>query len=100
MGNPDGDGGAGAGGTADLDGASESVHAVEEREQAGALCWVGPAHAVIPYVQVDRGVVDVDHELDPRRLRVLGDVGEGLGHDVVDADLGLLGKTVEPSTSG
>ena len=93
----DADRGALPDGAGDRERAAQRVDAVGQPDQAGPISRVGTALAVVPDVHPHGVVVGVDRDLDCCRVRVLGNVRQGLGDDVVDADLDRLRKPVPTS---
>jgi hypothetical protein len=80
-------GGARAGGAVDGDGPAERLHAVFQPDQAGAPHRIGSASPVITDAEVQDRAGRLRADLDDRRVRVLGRVGECFGDDVVGGDL-------------
>ena len=73
--------------------------AVERRDAVGqpadpSRARVGTADPVVHDLDDRRAVAAVDLDVDLRRLRVLRDVREGLGDDVVRGGLDLAGKSL------
>ena len=76
-----------AGRAVDVEAAVERGHAVGEAAQAGAAGGVGAATAVVAHLDDQAAVVVRELDLDLRRVRVAGHVGQGLGDGEVGGDL-------------
>src|SRR6185369_100185 len=74
---------AGGGRALDAQTAVQSLHAVGQPAQAGAASRVGAADPVVDDLDACDAVPATDAHLDGGRLRVLRDVGQRLGDDVV-----------------
>src|SRR5215216_2230871 len=78
-----------AGRALDAEPALERLDAVDEPAQARPARGVRAADPVVDHLHARDGVAAPDSHLDRRRLRVLGDVGQGLCDDVVRSRLDL-----------
>src|SRR5215210_5323065 len=78
---------------ADAEGAARRLGTVAETDQARARRLVGPAAAVVGYLEPDPAGLAADPHAGRLRLGVPGDVGERLREDVVGGGLDLRGQT-------
>ena len=66
------------------------LHAIGETAQTGALLRVGATHAIVDDLDDDNAIAAADVDAHGRCSRVLADVGEALGDDLVGGYLDLL----------
>ena len=95
------DGGPAAGRARDVHGSAERVDAIGEAPEPGAACRVGAADAVVGDLHDEAVVLARDRHRGAGRAGVLGDVGEGLGDQVVGGDLdGRAGALIDVDRDG
>src|SRR5690349_22168132 len=85
-------GGAYTGGALQGDPAAERFDPVFESDKARAAGEVGAAAPVITHADAQEALGGLDFDVDDGGVRVLGRVGQGLGHDVVGGDLDRFGQ--------
>ncbi len=83
----------------DLQAAVERLDPVGEAAQPGALLHVGAADAVVDDLHHDHAALPRHLDRHGLGLRVLADVGEALGDDVVRGDLERLGKALRSTST-
>ena len=76
------------------DRAAQGLYAVAQPDETGAARRVRAADAVVPSRDVHDAISRGDVDVDARRLRVLGGVGDDLGDGVVGGDLDAVGDVI------